>query len=126
MNRTFELVLRWLVGLMLLVFGANKFLHFIPTPPMPEGDLATFFNGIKVSKYLLPLVGIVEIAVGILFLIKKWVPFALVLLAPISINIVLIHLFLDPSNIGMALLVFLANVVLIYAYWSNLKFIFKS
>ena len=93
---------------------------------MPEGDLATFFNGIIVSKYLLPLVGIVEIAVGILFLIKKWVPFALVLLAPISINIVLIHLFLDPSNIGMALLVFLANVVLIYAYWSNLKFIFKS
>lgn len=66
MNKTFKLVLRWSVGMMLLVFGANIFLHFIPTPPMPEGDLATFFSGFMASKNLLPLVGILKIAVGIL------------------------------------------------------------
>lgn len=100
MNKTLELVLRWLVGLMMLVFGANKFLHFIPTPDMEESDLTTFFQGVMASKYLIFLVGIVEMLVGILFITKKWMPFALVLLAPISVNIVLIHLFLDPANIG--------------------------
>ena len=125
MNKTLELVLRWLVGLMMLVFGANKLLPFMPTPQMPEGDLATFFQGFMASKYLMPLVGIVEVLVGILFLTKKWMPFALVLLAPISVNIVLIHLFLDPANIAMALLVFVANIALIYAYWGNLKYLFK-
>ncbi|MCC7521787.1 MAG: DoxX family membrane protein [Flavobacteriaceae bacterium] len=125
MNKTLELVLRWLVGLMMLVFGANKFLNFMPAPEMPEGDLATFFQGFMASKYLMPLVGLVEVVVGILFLTKKWMPFALVLLAPISVNIVLIHLFLDPANIAMALLVFVANIALIYAYWGNLKYLFK-
>jgi putative oxidoreductase len=125
MNKTLELVLRWLVGLMMLVFGANKFLHFIPTPDMEESDLTTFFQGVMASKYLMFLVGMVEMVVGILFLTKKWMPFALVLLAPISVNIVFIHLFLDPANIAMALLVFIVNIALIYAYWGNLKYLFK-
>jgi len=123
MNKTVELILRWLVGILLVVFGANKFFNFMPSPPL-EGDLATFFTGLIASKYMMPLVGLVEILVGLLFILKKWVPFALVLLAPVSVNMVLTHVFMDPMNIAPAAFVFLINVVLIYVYWNKFKQLF--
>lgn len=116
MNKTIETILLWIAGLALLIFGLNKFFFFIPSPPMPPSDMKTFFDGFMASRYLMPLVGVVETLVGLLFLTKKYVPFALVLLAPISVNIVLIHLFLDPKNVGPALLVFTINVVLMWKY----------
>ena len=124
MNKTLELVLRWLAGLALIIFGLNKFFFFMPSPPLPDGDLKTFFDGFMASHYLMPLVGLVEVAVGLLFIFKKWMPFALVLLAPISVNIVLIHIFLDIKGIVPALIIFAINAVLIYAYWGKLKHLF--
>jgi uncharacterized membrane protein YphA (DoxX/SURF4 family) len=123
MNSKLELVLRWVAGLALLIFGANKFFNFMPALEL-EGDLATFFQGVMASKYLMPLVGVVEILVGLLFIAKKWMPFALVLLAPISVNIVLIHLFMDPANVLPALVIFILNTVLIWVYWDKLKHLF--
>lgn len=124
MNKTIEIVLRWLAGIILVVFGANKFLNFLPMPELPEGDMKTFFTGMMASQYLFKLIGLVEIVVGLLFILKKWMPFALVLLAPVSVNMVLTHLFLDPKGIMMAAVVFLINALLIWAYWGKLKQLF--
>jgi putative oxidoreductase len=109
--------------LLLLIFGANKFLHFIPMPPM-VGAAGDFMNSLGATGYVLPIVGLLEIFVGALLLLKKWVPFALVLLAPISINIVLFHLFLDIPGVGAALLVAVLNGILIYKNWSSFKPLF--
>lgn len=124
MNKTLELVLRLLAGIILVVFGANKFFNFIPTPELPDGDLKTFFMGMMASHYLLYLVGLVEVVVGLLFIFKKWMPFALVLLAPVSVNIVLTHLFLEPKGIAMGAVIFVINILLIYTYWGKLKQLF--
>ena len=123
MNATVQMVLRILLGLILIIFGANKFLQFMPMPPL-EGDAATFMGGLAVSGYMFTLLGILEIIIGLLLIFKKAVPFALILLAPLAINMVLYHAAMDPAGIGAAALVTVLNIVLIYANWNRFKGLF--
>ena len=116
MNSMFTKIVRILLGIILLVFGANKFFGFIPLPELPE-QANNFMTSLGATGYVLKIVGVLEIVIGALLLMKKWVAFALTLLAPISINILLFHLFLDVTGIGGALLVTVLNGILIYKYW---------
>ena len=118
MNSQFTLLVRIALGILLVVFGSNNFLHFIPLPP-PTGSAADFMNSLNATGYIFPFVGILEVIIGILLLIKKWVAFALILLAPISINILLFHMFLDIPGISAAVLVVVLNAILIYKHWKQ-------
>ncbi|GAA4066554.1 hypothetical protein GCM10022389_09220 [Flavobacterium cheonanense] len=124
MNSMFTKIVRILLGIILLVFGANKFFGFIPLPELPE-QANNFMTSLGATGYVLKIVGVLEIVIGALLLMKKWVAFALTLLAPISINILLFHLFLDVNGIGGALLVAILNGILIYKYWTHYKSLFQ-
>lgn len=124
MNSMFTKIVRILLGVILLVFGANKFFGFIPLPELPE-QANNFMTSLGATGYVLKIVGVLEIVIGALLLMKKWVAFALTLLAPISINILLFHLFLDVTGIGGALLVAVLNGILIYKYWTHYKSLFQ-
>ncbi len=124
MNSTFTTILRIVLGLTLLVFGLNKFINFIPMFEMPPAA-ANFMESLETTGYAFYLVAILEIAVAGMLLLKKWVPFALVLLAPLSINILLFHIFLDVSDIWVAIVVFSLNVLLIYKYWKAYRTLFQ-
>ena len=106
---------RIVLGLMLIVFGLNKFLQFIPVPPMTD-EAGSFMGALVGTGYMMPIVAVVEIAVGALLLFNRYVALALLLLAPISVNIVAFHLFLDIGGIGGAAFVFILNVFLLFAY----------
>lgn len=125
MNSTFTTILRYLLAIGLLVFGLNKFIGFMPSPVMPE-DATNFMHSLQASGYMLYVVGALEIFVALLLLLNKWVPFALLLLAPISVNIVLFHLFLDASDIWGALVIAILNIVLIYKHWRAYKPLFRK
>ncbi|MBC7605993.1 MAG: DoxX protein [Burkholderiales bacterium] len=118
MNSQFTLLVRIVLGIMLVVFGSNKFLHFIPLP-VPTGSAGDFMNSLGATGYIFPFVGILEVLIGGMLLMKKWVAFALILLAPISINILLFHLFLDIPGVGIALFVSILNAILIYKHWKQ-------
>ena len=118
------MIARVVLGIVLIVFGANKFFNFMPMPPM-EGDAATFMKGLGVSGYMFPLLGIIEILVGLLLILNKAVPFALVLLAPLSVNMVLFHVFMAPLGMLPAAIVFVLNAYLMYANWDKFKGLFS-
>ncbi len=122
-----NLILRLALGLLLLVFGVNKFVEFLPPFDFKQDvDAAALFQAFFDSGYILPgLVGGLEIVVGLLLVTKKWVPFALVALVPISVNIVLFHAVLNPANIGPALGVAIINVYLISKNWNHYKPMFS-
>jgi hypothetical protein len=120
----FTKIVRILLGLLLVLFGANKFFGFIPLPDLPE-QAASFMTSLGATGYVLKTVGFLEIIIGALLLAKKWVAFALTLLVPITINIVFFHLFLDVNGIGGALLVAVLNTMLIYKHWSQYKSLFQ-
>lgn len=83
---------------------------------MLQGAALDFMSALVGSGYLMAMVGLVEVVVGVMLLANKYVPLALLLLAPISVNIVAFHAFLDPANILPGLVVAAANLVLMFAY----------
>ncbi len=117
------LLLRIMLGVLLIVFGINKFIGFLPPIEFANPDAGTLFGALARS-YIMKTVGLVEVVAGLLLVINKAVPFALVLLAPISINIVLFHATLDLAGIGPAAFVFLLNTFLIFKYWDTYKTLF--
>lgn len=123
MNSTFTKILRILLALILLVIGLNKFLNFIPSPEIPD-NASEFVTSLKATGYILPVLGVVEIFIGLLLLFNKWVAFALLVLVPISLNVLLYHLFLDIPSIGFAIVVAIINIVLIYKNWLRYKPLF--
>lgn len=92
-------VARVLLGLVFLVFGLNYFFGFLPNPPM-SAEAGAFAGALAASKYVFPFIKSVEVASGFALLTNRFVPLALVLLAPIAVNIALFHAFLGG---GLAL-----------------------
>ncbi len=124
MNSTFTTIVRLVLALILILFGTNKFFGFIPMFEMPPAG-ANFIESLNTSGYVLYVVGVLEIIIGLLLLLKKWVPFALILLAPITFNILLFHLFLDVSDIWVAIVIVALNTILIYKYWKAYRPLFQ-
>ncbi|MDY7395782.1 DoxX family membrane protein [Aureibaculum sp. 2210JD6-5] len=124
MNSKVTMVLRILLGLALVIFGANKFYPFMPAPEEMSEGAANFMGALNNTGYMFPLIGAVEVVSGLLLLLKKWVPFALVLLAPVAVNIVLFHVFLEPATIAPGLVILIINIILIYTYWDKYKTLF--
>ena len=98
------IVVRVLLGLMFVVFGSNIFLHFIPMPPLPATLAGDFSKALMQSHYIY-VVGLLQVIGGLLLLIGRYVPLGLTLLGPVIVNILLFHIFLDPSGLPMALIV---------------------
>ncbi|MDJ0841025.1 MAG: DoxX family protein [Acidobacteriota bacterium] len=105
---------RILLGLMFFVFGLNGFFHFLPQPA-PEGAAAQFMGGLAAAPYFFPMLKGAELLIGLALLGNRFVPLALTILAPISVNIIAYNFFMSPSGIGISL--FLA-VLQIYLMWS--------
>jgi len=124
MNAKLSMVLRILLGLLLVIFGANHIHSFMPAMnlPTPAGN---FMMAMMATGYFFKFVGIVLIIVGLLLILKKWVPFALIVLAPFSINVILFHLALAPAAILVAAVVTLLNILLIYDNWNSYKGLFS-
>lgn len=113
MDSKFTQIVRIALGLILIVFGANKIYPFIPLP-QPPAEAASFLTSLANTGYILTLVALAEIIIGLLLLFRIWTPFVLLLLIPLSLNILLFHLFLDIPAIGTALLVVILNGILLY------------
>src|SRR5918999_909002 len=107
------LIARLLLGLIFLVFGLNGFLNFLSMGPMPTGLAGQFIGALAQSHYLLVVAGL-QLVGGVLLLVNRFVPLALVLLGPVIVNILLYHLFLNPTGIAMALLVTILWFIVFY------------
>jgi len=121
------LIARLLMGLIFFVFGLNGFFHFLPMPPMPEGAGA-FMMGLKGSGYFFPFLKGTEIVCGLLLLSGAFVPLAIIVLAPIVINIFLFHAFLAPSGLPLPIIIGLLEIYLAFfakPYSDIVKHIFR-
>jgi len=118
-------IARVILGLIFLVFGLNGFLHFIPMPP-PTGTAAEFIYGLVKAGYFLPFMASIQVICGILLLSGTLIPFALLLLFPIALNIFFFHMILAPAGLGMAVLIIAAHIVLAVYYWPVYKLIFQT
>ncbi|MEO1437486.1 MAG: DoxX family membrane protein [Bacteroidota bacterium] len=116
MKNKINLGLRLLLGGLLLVFGLNKFFDFMPKFEFPDQKVADYFYDLWHYAKVMYVVGFVEALVGVMLIFGRFVPLALLFLAPISVNIVLFHAVLDPPNIGPALFVAALNIYFFFQY----------
>ena len=110
-----SLIARLLLGLVFLVFGLNGFLNFLSMGPMPTGLAGQFIGALFQSHYYW-VVAALQIVGGVLLLVNRFVPFALVVLGPIIVNILLYHLFLNIGGIGLAIVVTILWFIVFYAH----------
>lgn len=109
-------IARVLMGLLFLVTGLNGFLRFLPEPStMPEGA-AAFGAALMKTGYMFPLIMGTQLIVGVLLLANRFVPLALVLIAPVVVNIIAFHVFLAPAGIGPGVVVLVLEIYLVWKY----------
>jgi putative oxidoreductase len=98
-----SLVARLLLGLIFTVFGLNGFLHFIKGP-MPTGVAGQFVAAIFASGYWVVIFA-VQVICGVLFLVNRFVPLAVVLIGPVIVNILAVHGLMGAPGLPMAIVV---------------------
>lgn len=105
-------ILRFVLGSIFLFYGLDAFFHFAPTATVSE-PASKFISALIDSGYLWTLTKIGETIGGLMLLIDLYVPLALVLIAPIVVNIFCFHLFLNPS--GWAIGIYPVGVTIVVA-----------
>ncbi len=108
------LIARSLLGLVFVVYGLNAFLQFIHMPP-PQGMAGDFMKALFASHYFY-VVAVLQIAGGAICLLGRFVPLGLTLLGPVIVNILLFHIFLEPSGLPLAVVVGALALFLLWAY----------
>lgn len=122
---TAVVVTRILLGLIYFVFGLNFFLHFLPTPPQTGGPAESFTTGLFQSGYFFPFLKGLEVFLGGLLLAGVFVPLVLVILMPVTLNILLFHAFLTDNAI-MSIVMIALHIFLAWSYRDYYKPLFKS
>jgi len=110
-----SIIARLLLGLAFTLFGLNFFLHFIPQPPPPPGLAGDYVKVFVASGYA-NVIGAVQLVIGLLLLIGRFVPLALTLLAAMIFNILAFHILMEPAGIGPGIVVALLWALLVWQY----------
>jgi putative oxidoreductase len=114
----FTPIARYTLGFLLIIFGVNGFYNFLGLPEMPETAALVFQN----IGYLIMYVKMFEVLIGIALVVNAFVPLALIILTPISINILLFHIGTGfISGILPGAMVAALNIFLIYAHFDYFR-----
>jgi len=97
---------RVILGLIFFVFGLNGFFHFIPNPEFNE-PMGNYLSALRETGYFIVVVMIVETLSGLMILTGRFLPLGLILLAPVSVNIFLAHLFLGQPGLPLDIVIIL-------------------
>ncbi|MBW2546413.1 MAG: hypothetical protein JRE82_04100 [Deltaproteobacteria bacterium] len=68
------------------------------------------------TGYFMIVVKVVEVLAGLMILTGRFLPLGLILLAPVTVNILLFHIFLDPAGMGMAIFIIAMQLFLAWSY----------
>jgi len=126
MNSKVFMVLRILLGLFILTFGLDKFFHFVPMDHSGLSEAAMGYMGGLASTNTTYLVGVVEVLAGLSFLLNKYGALMALILMSVSVNAVLFHATLDPTNIMGAAILIILNIALLFGYKDKYKDLLKG
>jgi putative oxidoreductase len=122
-NRKLVRTVQIVLGLHLLFSVVSAYVQIFPVPEFSEAGGA-FLGALFATGYILPLMQLVFVLSGLMFIFDKWSAFGVVLLAPITVNIILFHIFLDFSGFWIALVFTILNIYLLTIHWPRYKGMF--
>lgn len=112
--RIVKFILCLLFGLMFINAGLNKFFNYMPMEE-PTPEQMKIFTAFGEISWLMPLVGIVEVIGGLLFIFPKTRALGAIVILPVMAGIVTHTFTLDKSTMGMTIagIMFLINLWMI-------------
>jgi putative oxidoreductase len=125
MKNRFYTVIRYLFGVAMTFFGISNLFQLLPQHEFPAeaGKLMVAFTE---SGYILQAVGLTQLLLGIALLLNRFIPLALLLFAPVVVNVLLFHLFLDVTSMPKALPVIGITIFLFIYHKSHFTSLLKS
>ena len=120
MKNTVQNIAIWILAILMVIFGLNKFFGFIPVEP-PADATAQNFMGAMFTSYLYVIVALAEVAGGIMLLIPKTRFMGWLLLLPIIFNIVVFHIAHDFIGNGIWLLPTVLYILTSYLQFHSIK-----
>lgn len=111
MKAKLPMIARILLGLLFFAAGLAGLLGLAEPPPDLPERLQTFNAGMMATGYFMTLLKATEFVCGLLLLSGFFVPLALVVLAPVVLNIFFVHAFMAPEGLPLAIV---AGLLLIY------------
>ena len=118
------IIARILLGLIFLIFGLNGFFNFLHGT-LPSGLAGSFLGSLMQSHYVYFVSGIQVIA-GILLLVDRYVPLALVLLGAEIANILVFHLTMNLAGIPPAIVVAILWAIVAWRFRASLAPLFVA
>ena len=103
------------MGLMFLFASITYLFKLFPVPPL-TGNIKTFMTGLEATGYFMTFLKVTELVCGLAFVSGFFVPLANVIICPIILNILLFHLFMEPSGLPVAIPLLLGNLFLAFYY----------
>lgn len=103
-------VLCLLFGLMFVNSGLNKFFNYIPMPKDMPAEMVKLNEAFMTIGWLMPLIGLVEIIGGVLFILPKTRALGAVIIFPIMVGILLTHIFNAPEGLPIAIVLLAINI----------------
>ncbi|MAY82526.1 MAG: DoxX family protein [Flavobacteriales bacterium] len=120
MNKVLN-ILSILFGLWFINAGLNKVFNYIPVPEDMPQSMIDLNEHMEALIWLLPLVAIVEIAGGILVLLKRTRALGAIVLFPVLVGILLVHIISAPSGLVIALIFWAIEIWILYKNWDKYK-----
>ena len=122
----FITIVRVLVGAALLVAGINGFTKWFEPDVCGRG--VHLVRELWASGFVMETVSVTHIFTGALLLVNRFVPLALLVHVPVTLSIVLFHIYTDP-NLQAGLPGFILgglHLILLWAYRKNYSGIFAE
>ena len=114
-----------LFGLIFINAGVNKFFNYMPVPEDLPENMLKVMEAFMAIGWLMPLVAVVEIIGGILFIIPKTRALGALVILPIIVGILLTHIVNAPSGLPIAIILLLINLWVLFEnrakYFSLIK-----
>lgn len=107
-------ILSLLFGLMFINAGLNKFFNYMPVPDDLPDSMFKVMEAMMTIRWLMPLVGIFEIAGGILFIFPKTRALGAIVIFPIMVGILLTNIINAPSGLPVAAVLFIINLWIVF------------
>lgn len=117
------IIVRLLVGAIFLFASVMVLFKLAPQPEL-QGNPKLFMDGVEATGYLLTLIKLTELVCSLAFLSGRYVTLAAVVIFPVTVNILLYHIFVLPQGLPVAIAVFLGNLFIAYSHRQNYRALF--
>ena len=98
-------ILSIVFGLLLINGGLAKFFNYMPAPTnLPEAVVKDNAALMEIS-WLMPLIASAELLGGLLIIYPKTRALGALVVFPVMVGVLLTHIFVDPSNLVIAMII---------------------